>query len=176
MKVANLIARFLRDQGIRHVFLISGGGNLHLIKAIHDTEGIEYVCPQTETAAGYAADGYARIQGIGACLATSGPGATNLITAVSTSFYDSIPCLYITGNVTRARMSPANTVRQTGFQETPITEIVKPITKWAITLMQPDAVPVALERAVHIAKSGRPGPVLLDFPDDIQRAEIVSIC
>ncbi len=172
MKLANRVAEFLRDQGVKHVFCISGGASLHLIHGINDTEGIEYVCPQTETAAGYAADAYARLTGLGCALATSGPGATNLITAIAASYYDSIPVLYITGNVTTQRMSGDSGVRQTGFQETPIVEMVKKITKYAFTPMTPDKVIPSLKAAVLIAKAGRPGPVLVDIPDDIQRASI----
>jgi acetolactate synthase-1/2/3 large subunit len=171
LKVANLVAEFLRDQGIKHVFCISGGASLHLIHGIADTEGIDYVCPQTEQAAGFAADSYARLKGIGCALATSGPGATNLITAIASSFYDSIPVLYITGNVTTKRMSGGR-VRQLGFQETPIVPMVKPITKYALTVMEPDAVIGCIKGCIMEMKAGRPGPGLIDIPDDIQRAEI----
>ena len=172
MKLAYAVAKFLKDQGISHVFVVSGGASLWMIHAIAETEGINYVCVQHEQAGGFAADAYARFHSIGCALATSGPGATNLITAIATSYYDSVPVLYLTGQVATFRMTGDSGVRQVGFQETPIVEIVKPITKWAITLMQPDAVVVTLERAVHMAKSGRPGPVLVDFPDDLQRAQI----
>lgn len=172
MKVADAIASVLVDHGIRHVFLVSGGGNLHLIKAISENKGIDYVCPQTETSAGYAADAYSRLRGIGCALSTSGPGATNLITAIATSYYDSLPVLYITGNVTRNRMPGHTGCRQIGFQWTPIAEIVKPITKYAQTLMEPSAVVKTLRFAILLAQAGRPGPVLCDIPDDVQRAEI----
>lgn len=157
---------------MKHVFCVSGGASLHLIHGINDTEGITYVCPQTETAAGFAADAYARITGLGCALATSGPGATNLITAIAASYYDSIPVLYLTGNVTTKRMSGDSGVRQTGFQETPIVEIVHKITKYARTAMTPHSVIPVLTNAVMIAKAGRPGPVLVDIPDDIQRSDV----
>ena len=171
MKVAKAVAEFLRDQGIKHVFCISGGASLHLIHGIADTEGIQYVCPQTEQAAGFAADSYARLTGLGCALATSGPGATNLVTAIASSFYDSIPVLYLTGNVTTGRMSRGR-VRQLGFQETPIVEMVEPITNYAITVMRPEAVLAALTSCLYEMKNGRPGPGLVDIPDDIQRADI----
>ena len=170
-KVANLVAEFLRDQGIRHVFCISGGASLHLIHGIADTEGIDYVCPQTEQAAGFAADSYARLTGLGCALATSGPGATNLITAIGSSYYDSIPVLYLTGNVTRARMSGGR-VRQLGFQETPIVEMVTPITKYAHTCSDPSFVIANIHTCLYDMRFGRPGPGLVDIPDDIQRAEL----
>ena len=172
MKVAKAIAEFLRDQGIKHVFCISGGASLHIIHGISETEGIEIVCPQNEQAAGFAADSYAKLTGLGCALATSGPGATNLITAIGASYYDSIPVLYLTGQVATFRMTGNTGVRQVGFQETPIVEIVKPITKWAKTVMNPEWVIPSLKLAVMYAKEGRPGPVLIDFPDDVQRMKI----
>lgn len=171
LKVANRVAQFLRDKGIKHVFCISGGASLHLIHGIHDTEGIDFVCPQTEQAAGFAADSYARLRGLGCAIATSGPGATNLVTALAASYYDSIPVLYITGNVTTKRMSYGR-VRQTGFQETPIVDMIKPVTKYAVTVMRADSVIVELATALGYMRTGRPGPALIDIPDDIQRAEL----
>lgn len=172
MKVANAVAEFLRDEGLKHVFCISGGASLHLIHGIAETEGIDYICPQTEQAAGFAADAYARITGLGCAVVTSGPGATNLVTPIAASFYDSIPVIYITGQVTRARMTKKAGVRQTGFQETPIDDMVRKVTKHSQTVMLAENVIPALRSAIAIAKNGRPGPVLIDLPDDIQRAEI----
>lgn len=172
MKVANLVAEFLRDQGIQHIFCISGGASLHLIHGIAETEGIDYVCPQTEQAAGFAASAYSRLRGLGCAIATSGPGATNLVTAIAADYYDSIPVLYITGNVIRARMSGDSGVRQTGFQETPIVKMVAPITKWAETIMYPENVIIGLKTCLKAMREGRPGPGLIDLPDDIVRAEI----
>lgn len=172
MKVAKAIAEVLLYHGIKHVFAISGGASLHLIHGIADTEGIDFICPQTEQAAGFAADAYARFNGLGCAIATSGPGATNLITAIAASYYDSVPVLYLTGNVTRARMSGDSGVRQTGFQETPIVEMVRAVTKKAVLAMEPETVIPELRALLALAKAGRPGPVLLDVPDDIQRASI----
>jgi acetolactate synthase-1/2/3 large subunit len=171
LKVANLVAEFLKEQGIGHVFCLSGGASLHLIHGIADTEGITYVCPQTEQSCGFAADAYARLRGLGCAIATSGPGATNLITAIAASYYDSIPVLYLTGNVTTKRMSGGR-VRQLGFQETPIVEMVKPVTKFAFTVMEAGEVITVLRSAIYLAKDRRPGPSLVDIPDDIQRAVI----
>ena len=174
MKVAIAVAEFLRDQGIKHVFCISGGASLHLIHAINDTEGISYVCPQTEQAAGFAADAYARLTGLGCALATSGPGATNLITAIAASYYDSIPVIYITGQVTTQRLVSnfSTPPRQFGFQETPIVDMVKAITKYAYEPLCAESVIPSMLYAVTIAKEGRPGPVLISIPDDVQRMEI----
>lgn len=171
MKLADAVAKFLARHMDR-VFVVSGGASLHLIHAIADAEGIDYVCPHHEQSAGFAADAYARIRGLGCAIATSGPGATNLITPIAASFYDSIPVLYLTGQVTTGRMTGGSGVRQTGFQETPIVDMVRPVTKFAHTIMQPATAIEMLEAAVRIAKSDRPGPVLIDIPDDLQRAEI----
>lgn len=170
VKVSDVIAKFLARH-VSHVFCISGGASLHLIHSIAKQEGLVYVCPQNEQAASFAADAYARLNGIGCALATSGPGATNLITGIATSYYDSVPVLYITGNQTRERLGEGLGVRQYGFQATPIVDVVKPITKWAKTLMTTKDVESFLTEAVQVAMCGRPGPVLIDVPDDVQRAE-----
>lgn len=171
MKLGLRIAAMLRDVGIRHVFVVSGGCSLHLIHAISETEGIGYVCPQHEQAAGFAADAYARFTGLGCALSTSGPGATNLITSIATSYYDSVPVLYLTGQVASSQMRPELKVRQYGFQETPIVEMVKMITKYAARPEKPTDVLQTLETAIWMTRQGRPGPVLVDIHDDFQRAE-----
>lgn len=172
MKIATLLAACLVKHGVRHVFGISGGAILHMIHAVVETKGMRFVCPQTEQAAGFAADAYARVYGIGCAMATSGPGATNLITAIASSYYDSIPVVYVTGNVTRNRMVGELGVRQRGFQETPIVDMCKGITNYAVTLMEPGNAVTQLELAISLSKCGRSGPVLVDIPDDVQRIEI----
>jgi acetolactate synthase-1/2/3 large subunit len=170
MKVAHKVAEFLRDNGINHVFTISGGASLHLIHGIAETEGIDFVCPQNEQAAGFAADAYARLHGIGCALATSGPGGTNLLTPIAASYYDSVPVLYLTGQVATFRME-LNGCRQNGFQQTPIVDMVKPITKYAVTVTNKDWVIPELTMALRYARSGRMGPVLVDLCDDVQRMD-----
>lgn len=172
MLVSRLIAQFLRDQGIGHVFCISGGASLHIIHGIAETEGITYVCPQTEQAAGFAADAYARLRGLGCALGTSGPGATNLITAIGASYYDSIPVLYLAGQVATFRRATGLGVRQVGFQETPIAPMVADITKFAAEPAQAKDVIPCLMAAVKIARQDRPGPVLVSIADDLQRATL----
>lgn len=167
MKVADAVGLFLK-QHVQVVFCISGGASLHLIHGCVNA-GIKIIPPQNEQAASFQADCYARIRGMGCAIVTSGPGATNLITGICSSWFDSIPVLYITGNQTRARMESYGT-RGYGFQATPIVEIVKPITKWAVTIMQPEHAIEIFEKAITIAKTARMGPVLVDVPDDIQRA------
>jgi acetolactate synthase-1/2/3 large subunit len=170
LKVAEQIAKWLADAGYRTIFCVSGGASLHLIHAIADEPRLKFVCPQSEQAASFMADASARLTGFGCALATSGPGATNLITGIAASYYDSVPCLFLTGNQTRQRLNTHGT-RQYGFQATPIVDLVKPITKYAACVDDEGAVLAELATATTIAKMGRPGPVLLDFPDDVQRAE-----
>lgn len=170
IKVADAIGLFLKEH-VNHVFCISGGASLHIIHGIVNA-GVQIVCPQNEQAASFQADCYARITGMGCALATSGPGASNLITGIATSYYDSVSCLYITGNQTRDRLTGDSGCRQIGFQETPIVQIVKPITKYAVMVTDPYQVINELRKAVEIAKQPRSGPVLVDIPDDVQRAMI----
>ena len=172
MKVANAIAEFLRDHGIKHVFCISGGASLHLIHGIAETEGITFICPQHEQAAAFAADAYARLRGIGCALSTSGPGGTNMLTGIAAAYYDSIPVLYLAGQVTVGRMGAGWGVRHYGFQWTPIVEMVRSITKYAVEPLRAEDVMPAMRDAVRIAREGRPGPVLVSIPDDVQRAEL----
>jgi acetolactate synthase-1/2/3 large subunit len=173
MKLSDVVAQFLAKEGIRHVFAISGGASLHLIHSIAEAEGTSYVCPQHEQAGAYAADAYARVSGgLGCAVATSGPGATNLITGICSSYYDSVPVLYLTGQVATFRSKGDTGVRQIGFQETEIVDICRTITKYAVLVKDPYRVRLELQKAVAIAKSGRPGPVLVDIPDDLQRMDI----
>lgn len=173
MKLSTYVARFMANQGIRHVFAVSGGASLHLIHSVEETDGIEFVCPGHEQAGAMAADGYARVtRGLGAAIATSGPGATNLITGICCAYYDSVPTLFLTGNVASFRSKGKLDVRQMGFQETETVEMCKSITKYAVRVDDASRIRFHLEKACHLAKTGRPGPVLVDIPDDIQRAEI----
>ncbi len=175
MKVSDAIAAFISEIGTYKVFGVSGGASLHLLDSIQRFPGIELVCVHHEQTVAMAADAYARLtNGVGVGIVTSGPGATNLITGIAGAFYDSVPCIFITGQVSTTRMKGDLGVRQIGFQETPIVEIVKPITKSAITVISPNEVLPALNRAWIAAISGRPGPVLVDIPDNIQRMEIAE--
>ena len=172
MKVTDLIAQFLVQSGIKRVYTVSGGGDLHLIDSICKRNDIRIICPQNEQGASFAADAEARIVGIGCALATSGPGATNFVTGIATSYYDSVPVLYLTGNQTRARLGTGLGVRQFGFQSMPFVELTKTITKYSVIVMDEEDVLFELEKALWFAKEGRPGPVVVDIPDDIQRADI----
>lgn len=173
MKLSDYVASFLAKHGIKYVFVITGGASAHLIDSIAKTRRIKYICPQHEQAAAMAADAYARVTGsLGAAISTSGPGATNMLTGVCCSFYDSIPTLYITGQVSTFRSKGNIGVRQLGFQETDVIAIFKPITKYAVKIEDSQLIRYELEKAVSIARSGRPGPVLIDIPDNLQRADV----
>lgn len=172
MKLAEVIAQFLEAKGIGHVFGVSGGASLHLIHGIAEASAVKFVPTTHECNAGFAADAYARLTGFGCALATSGPGATNLVTAIATSHYDSVPVLYLTGNVATARASKPLHVRQYGFQDAPIADMVRYIAKAARVLERPEDILFDLDWLTWVAREGRRGPVLLDIPDDLQRAEV----
>lgn len=173
MKLSDYLASFLAKKGIKHVFQIIGGASVHMIHSIAATKGIDYICVQHEQAGAMAAESYSRItKNIGCAMATSGPGMTNLITGIGCAFFDSTPALYITGQVNTNESKQGRKVRQIGFQETDIVEMVKPITKFAEQVTDPKKIRYYLEKAVYIAKSDRGGPVLLDIPMDVQRSEI----
>lgn len=173
IKLSDYIAAFLAKQGIRHVFTITGGAAIHLINSIEKTSGITFICPQHEQAGAMAADAYSRVtRNLGAAISTSGPGATNMLTGVCCAYCDSVPVIYITGQVSTFRSKGDTGVRQMGFQETDTVEIFKAVTKYAVRIDDPNRIRYELEKACYLAKSGRPGPVLLDIPDNIQREEV----
>ena len=175
MKVSDYIADFLYTQGVRHVFEVTGGMVAHLIDSIHRRGKIELISMHHEQAAAFAADGAARMTGIpGVALATSGPGATNLLTGIGSCFFDSVPAVYLTGQVNRDEQKGSRQVRQLGFQETDIVSVAGPLTKAAWQARSPEEIPRLLENAWKTALSGRQGPVLLDIPMDVQRMEVVD--
>jgi acetolactate synthase-1/2/3 large subunit len=175
MKVSDTVVRFLIQQGVRHVFEVSGGMITHLLDSFRRLGGVQVISVRHEQAAGFAAEGYARMTGVpGVALATSGPGATNLLTAIGSCYFDSTPTVFITGQVNRHELKGPRDVRQAGFQELDIVAVARPITKAAWMVESPEAVPEMLTRAFATALGGRPGPVLLDFPMDVQRADIAA--
>jgi acetolactate synthase-1/2/3 large subunit len=134
MKLTEFIAQYLSGKGIDKVFAVQGGAALHLIDSIERSESINVIAMQHEQSSAMAADAYAKFKGAGVTISTSGPGATNLITGIACSYFDSVPTIHLTGNVASFRSSADIGVRQYGFQETDIVSIVKPITKFAIQL------------------------------------------
>jgi len=173
MKVADYIINYLAGQGVKEVFSVYGAANGDLIDAFTRTDRIRYVCVMHEQAGGFAAEGYAKVSGnFGVALATSGPGGQNFVTPIGNCYYDSVPCLFLTGQIKTQFLKPNDDIRQIGFQETDIVGIVKPITKYATMIKTPEQVPYELKKALYLMKTGRPGPVLLDIPIDVQKAEI----
>lgn len=173
IKVSDYIVQFIEDLGVKYVFLISGGGVIHIIDSVGRARKLKYICHHHEQAAAMAAEAYSRIlQNIGVCIVTTGPGATNAITGVLGAWLDSIPVLIISGQVKREMMIKGTHLRQLGDQEINITDIVRPITKYSEVMMAPSDIRYHLEKAVYTAKEGRPGPVWIDVPLDIQGAYI----
>lgn len=173
MKLSDYVADFLARKKVDTVFVLTGGCILHCIDSIAAHPKIKYIPVQNEQAGAMAADGYARVSGqIGVAMVTSGPGATNLLTGVCCSYYDSIPVMLITGQVPANQLKGDSRSRQIGFQETDVVSIFKPITKYAVIVDDPLKIRYELEKAYFLALEGRPGPVLLDICDDVQRAEI----
>jgi len=173
VKLSDYVMNFLADLGVDTVFLLPGGGCMHLVDSLGRNKRLNYVCCLHEQAAVIAADGYAQLKNdLGVALVTTGPGGTNAITGVAASWIDSTPVLVISGQVKRKDLMEGKGVRQMGVQEVDIVSIVKPITKYAVTTKEPESIRYHLEKAVYLAKSGRPGPVWIDIPLDVQAAMI----
>jgi len=175
MNGAEYVAEFLRRKGVTNVFLMTGGACAFIVDAIGRNPGMKYTCFQHEQAAAMAADSLWRTNKIvGATVVTSGPGATNLITGIACSFFDSIPTIHITGQVNQNEELnyKGAKVRQAGFQETNIVDMVKPITKYAVKITDHLMLKEELCKAYSIATSGRMGPVLVDIPMDVQQADV----
>jgi len=169
MKVSDYLAFAIADLGVQHVFGVCGGGAMHLVDSFGGSDRLEYVATHHEQAAAMAAEGYARIAGgPGAALFTSGPGGTNAITGLYGAWVDSIPTIFISGQVTQDTLIAETGLRQFGIQEGNIVAVVKPITKYAVTITDPETVRYHVEKACHLATTGRPGPVWIDVPLDVQ--------
>jgi acetolactate synthase I/II/III large subunit len=173
MKLSDYLADYLAKRGIGHIFLVSGGGIMHLLDSVGRHPELRYVCNFHEQACAYAAEAYARITGnAGACLVTTGPGATNALSAVPGAWFDSIPVVIVSGQVRLPLIADYTRVRQLGPQEVNIIPMVQPVTKWAKTIREPANIAADLDAAFAAATSGRPGPVWIDVPLDVQAAEI----
>ena len=173
MKISDYIASFLASKGVTHAFGMSGGAAVHMFDSIQKHPQMSIISMTHEQCAAIAADGYARASGkLGVAVTTSGPGATNLLTGTCCSYYDSVPVLMLTGQVATHRLKGERKVRQVGFQETDVVSIFSAVTKYAHQVTDPTTIRYHLEKAYHTAFEGRPGPVLLDIPDDLQRIEV----
>ncbi len=174
MKASAYIAEFIAAQGVRHVFGVQGAHILHLVDSIANHPDLEYIACGHEQGAAFAADAYARLKGFGVAVSTSGPGALNLVSGVASAYFDSVPVLFLTGQVTTNTMRPAESkLRQRGFQETDVSGVLKPITKASWVAPQPRCLGL-LSDIIGLAKRGRPGAVHMDIPDDVQRADMIE--
>src|ERR687889_1155666 len=166
MRAVDAIVECLKAEGVDTVFGLPGGANLPTYDALYDG-GVRHVLCRHEAGAGHAAEGYAKASGkVGVALATSGPGATNLVTAIADAVMDSVPTVFITGQVR------TDLIGTDGFQEADISGITMPIVKHSIMIQDPREIPKYVHAAFHIASTGRPGPVLVDVPQDLSRADI----
>ncbi|MDE2669889.1 MAG: thiamine pyrophosphate-binding protein, partial [Chloroflexota bacterium] len=166
MTGSQILLECLQREGVSTIFGYPGGVVLPLYDTLPQFPALRHVLVRHEQGAAHMADGYARASGeVGVCLATSGPGATNLVTGIATSFLDSTPMVAITGNVARTLLG------KDGFQEADITGITQPITKHNYLVMRAENIAMTVREAFHIARSGRPGPVHVDIPKDVFQEE-----
>ena len=177
MNLSDYTLKFLEKKKVKKVFLITGGAISFMVDAFSRNKKIQYISVAHEQAAAMMADSYSRLGPNFSCtMVTSGPGATNLITGIACSYFDSIPSLHICGQVNTYEQQDGHKstakVRQVGFQETDIVNISKPITKFSYKLKDASEIRYILEKAYHLATTGRPGPVLIDIPMDLQRVKI----
>ena len=176
MKLSDAVAKYLKSQGVEVIFGYQGGSITHMIDSF-EKYGIHYVQNYNEQGSSLAADAYARIktEGIGVAIGTNGPGATNMVTGIANAYCDSVPVLFLTGQVHTFAMKKTPKIRQESFQEVDILPMIKPITKYATVILDKENVLMEIKKAIQIAKEGRPGPVLIDLPVDIQGQDIEYI-
>jgi acetolactate synthase-1/2/3 large subunit len=175
VKLSDYVFSRLKEWGARHVFLVTGGGAMHLNDSI-GTSGLHYICTHHEQAAAMAAEGYARIANApGVLNVTTGPGGINALNGVFGAWTDSIPMLILSGQVKRETCMATyglTDLRQLGDQEVDIIRMVKGITKYSVFVSDPESIAYHLERAWYLAQNGRPGPCWLDIPVDVQSAQV----
>lgn len=173
MKVSDYVASLIAATGVKHVFTVSGAGNLHILDSIESHAGLELICNLHEQASAMCMEAYSRAtDGFGICVVTFGPGSTNAVTGVAGAWMDSIPCLTISGQAKLADTVQGRPLRQRGIQEVDIVSIVKSITKYSIQVTTKESIRYHFEKAIYLAKTGRPGPVWIDIPMDIEAQQI----
>ena len=175
MKLSDYVFNVLAGTGVKHVFMLPGGGCMHLCDSLGRNPDLTFVCNLHEQACAVAADAYGQYSNqLGVALVTTGPGGTNTLTGLAAAWLDSTPCLFLSGQVKRADMKGDRGVRQMGFQEVDIVRLVRPITKYAVTVTEPRTIRYHLERAIFLARHDRPGPVWIDIPLDVQAADVTE--
>jgi len=172
-KLSDYVIDFVARTGVRHIFMLTGGGSMHLTDSVGRNPDLEYICCLHEQACAFAAEAYAEYTAnLGVALVTTGPGGTNTVTGVAAAWLESASCLFLSGQAKRADLIGSTGVRSMGQQEVDIVSVVKPITKYAKTIVDPDTIRYELEKAVYLATHGRRGPVWIDIPLDVQAASI----
>jgi acetolactate synthase I/II/III large subunit len=173
IKLSDYVMEYIAGLGVKNIFMLPGGGCMHLVDSLGRNKKLKFIVNLHEQACAIAADAYSQYTGkIGVALVTTGPGGTNAITGVAASWIESTPVLIISGQVKRADLMLGKGVRQIGPQEVDIINLVKPITKYAATVMDAKDIKYHLDKAVYYAQEGRMGPVWLDIPLDVQGATI----
>jgi acetolactate synthase-1/2/3 large subunit len=173
VKLSDYVVQFMVDRGIHDIFLASGGGIMHLLDSIGRNPGMNYYCNYHEQACAVAAEGYARMTGrIAACAGTTGPGAVNLLSGILACWVDSVPLFVLSGQVRTDLIADYSKIRQVGPQEGNVVAMAKPVTKYAVSVHDAKTIRYELERAFYEATTGRPGPVWIELPLDVQGAQI----
>ena len=173
IKVSDYVIKRLEETGVKHMFMLPGGGAMHLNDSLGKSEKIQFVCSQMEMGAAIAAEAYARVNNcLGLLMVTTGPGGTNAITGIAGAFQESTPMFVVSGQVKRLDMIRDQHLRQQGMQELDIVSVVKPITKYAALVDQPNLIRYHVERALYEATHGRKGPVWIDIPLDVQASMV----
>jgi acetolactate synthase I/II/III large subunit len=172
-KLSDYVIEFVARTGAQHIFMLAGGGSMHLVDSVGCAPNLEFVCCLHEQTCALAAEAYAEYTNhLGVALVTTGPGGTNAVTGVAAAWIEGASCLFLSGQAKRADLIGRRGVRSLGPQEVDIVSIVRPITKYARTILDPQSIRSELEKAVFIATHGRRGPVWLDIPLDVQSAMI----
>ena len=169
IKVSDYVIKCLEKLEVKHMFMLPGGGAMHLNDSLGKSEKIQFICCQNEQGAAIAAEAYARVNNkLGLLMVTTGPGGTNALTGVAGAYLESTPMFIVSGQVKRLDMINGQGIRQQGMQELDIISVVKPMTKYAVLVDDPNMIRYHVERALYEAMHGRKGPVWLDIPLDVQ--------
>jgi len=173
MKLSDYVLQTLAANGVRHAFFVPGGAAMHLNDSLGRTSGLAYTANLHEQAAAICAEAWAKVTNdLAVCMTTAGPGATNAITGLAGAWLDSSPVIFLSGQVKRADLKGKSGLRMLGVQEIDIVSIVSPITKYAVTVMEPESIGFHLEKAIHLARQPRRGPVWIDLPLDVQASQV----